>query len=97
MGRRQAGFFAVGGEGLAATSKAIRADIKVVVDDIRVSLKGPQTESQLRSLYSRASIYAATSRYEAFGMTALEAALSRCAIVANDIPPFREVWGEAAG
>jgi glycogen(starch) synthase len=86
----------VGGEGLAATSKAIRADIKVVVDDIRVSLKGPQTESQLRSLYSRASIYAATSRYEAFGMTALEAALSRCAIVANDIPPFREVWGEAA-
>jgi glycosyltransferase involved in cell wall biosynthesis len=26
----------------------------------------------------------------------LEAALSRCAIVANDIPSFREIWGEDA-
>lgn len=85
----------VGGEGLHA-AKSIRADVKVAVDDMRVALKGPQTESQLRNLYSRASIYAATSRYEPFGMTALEAALSRCAIVANDIPSFREVWGEAA-
>jgi glycosyltransferase involved in cell wall biosynthesis len=29
-------------------------------------------------------------------MAALEAAFSRCAIVANDIPSFREVWGDAA-
>ncbi len=29
-------------------------------------------------------------------MTALEAALSRCAIIANDIPPFREIWGDSA-
>jgi glycosyltransferase involved in cell wall biosynthesis len=63
---------------------------------MRVALKGPQTEAQLRNLYSKASIYAATARYEPFGMTALEAALSRCTIVANDIESFREVWGEAA-
>ena len=38
----------------------------------------------------------ATSRYEPFGMGALEAALSRCAIIANDIASFREIWGDAA-
>jgi glycosyltransferase involved in cell wall biosynthesis len=74
----------------------IRADVKLATDQVCVALKGPQTEAQLRNLYSRASIYAATSRYEPFGMAALEAALSRCAIVANDIPTYREIWGDAA-
>ena len=74
----------------------IRADIKVSAGESTVALKGPQTEAQLRNLYGRSAIYAATSRYEPFGMAALEAALSRCAIVANDIPSFREIWGDAA-
>ena len=73
----------------------IRADVKLSVDEMNVALKGPQTEAQLRSLYSRASIFAATSRYEPFDMAAVEAAFSRCAIVANDIPAFREIWGDA--
>jgi glycogen(starch) synthase len=47
-------------------------------------------------LYSRAAIFVATSRYEPFGLAPLEAAFSRCAIVANDIPSFREIWGDAA-
>jgi glycosyltransferase involved in cell wall biosynthesis len=84
----------VGTEG--TPSAPIRADVKVALDEVRVSLKGPQTEAQMRLLYSKSSIYAATSRYEPFGMSALEAAFSRCAIVANDIVPFREVWGNAA-
>jgi glycosyltransferase involved in cell wall biosynthesis len=74
----------------------IRADVKVSTDETSVAIRGPQTEAQLRALYSRASIYAATSRYEPLGMAALEAAFSRCAIVANDIPSFREIWGDAA-
>jgi len=74
----------------------IRADVRLAADNHCVALRGPQTEAQLRTLYSRAAIYAATSRYEPFGMAPLEAALSRCAIVANDIPSFREIWGEAA-
>jgi glycogen synthase len=60
----------------------------------RLHFKGQQTEAQLRQLYSRASVYAATSRYEPFGLAPLEAALSRCALVANDIPTFRELWGD---
>ena len=74
----------------------IRADVKLSINEMNVALKGPQTEAQLRTLYSRAAIYAATSRYEPFDMAAVEAAFSRCAIVANDIPAFREIWGDAA-
>ena len=74
----------------------IRADVKVETEATCVAIRGAQTEAQLRALYSRASIYAATARYEPLGMSALEAALSRCAIVANDIPSFREIWGDAA-
>ena len=79
-----------------ASRVPLRADVKVATDNLCVALKGPQTEAQLRTLYSRAAIYAATSRYEPFGMAPLEAAFSRCAIVANDIPSFREIWGDAA-
>jgi len=74
----------------------IRADVKIATDETSVAIRGPQTEAQLRALYSRAAIYAATARYEPLGMPALEAAFSRCAIVANDIPCFREIWEDAA-
>ena len=74
----------------------IRADVKVATAQATVAIRGPQTEAQLRALYSRAAVYAATPRYEPLGMAALDAAFSRCAIVANDIPSFREVWGDAA-
>jgi glycosyltransferase involved in cell wall biosynthesis len=81
---------------VSAPKVPIRADVKLDLENIRIALRGPQTEAQLRTLYSRAAIYAATSRYEPFGMAALEAAFSRCAIIANDIPSFREIWGDAA-
>lgn len=74
----------------------IRADVKVATEETSVAIRGPQTEGQLRALYSRAAIFAATARYEPIGMPTLEAAFSRCAIVANDIPSNREVWGDAA-
>lgn len=74
----------------------IRADVKVETERSSVAIRGPQTEAQLRALYSRAAVYAATARYEPLGMAVLDAAFSRCAIVANDIPSFREVWGDAA-
>jgi glycogen synthase len=73
----------------------IRADVKVATDEASLAIRGPQTEAQLRALYSRAAIYAATARYEPLGMPVLEAAFSRCAIVANDIPSYREMWGDA--
>ncbi|HET6180227.1 MAG TPA: glycosyltransferase family 4 protein [Candidatus Sulfotelmatobacter sp.] len=81
---------------VAAPRIPIRADVKVATDQTSIAIRGPQTEAQLRALYSRASIFAATARYEPLGMPILEAAFSRCAIVANDIPSFREIWGDAA-
>jgi glycogen(starch) synthase len=61
-----------------------------------IELREKLSSSQVRSLLAGASIYAATSRYEPFGLAPLEAALSRCALVANDIPTFRELWGQTA-
>jgi glycosyltransferase involved in cell wall biosynthesis len=61
-----------------------------------VHFKGQLSEGEMRELLSGAAIYIATSKYEPFGLAPLEAALSRCAIVANDIPSFREIWGDAA-
>jgi glycogen(starch) synthase len=86
----------VGDDCSEPTTVPVRADVRFKDGDTGVALKGAQTESQLRLLYSRASIYAGTSRYEPSGMTILEAALSRCALVLNDIPSLRELWGQAA-
>jgi glycosyltransferase involved in cell wall biosynthesis len=83
-------------ERVAVPTLPICTDVKLQADEISVSVKGTQTETQLRMLYSRAAIFVATARYEPSGLSTLEAALSRCAIVANDIPSFREIWGDAA-
>jgi len=61
-----------------------------------ISWLGEQSQKQLRDLYGSASIYAATSRYEPFGLAPVEAAFSRCALIANDISSLRELWGESA-
>jgi glycogen synthase len=62
----------------------------------RLIYRGQLNQAQLQHLLSRASIYLATSQYEPFGLAPLEAALSRCAILASDIPSFREIWGNNA-
>jgi len=84
------------GDEQPATNSPVRADVRFQDGDAGVTLRGPQSESQMRVLYSKASIFAGTSRYEPSGITILEAALSRCALVLNDIPSLRELWGNAA-
>ena len=42
------------------------------------------------------SIFALPARYEPFGLSVLEAALSGCALALGDIPSLREIWGGAA-
>lgn len=76
--------------------QSLRGEQGTVARNPKLQVKGTQSEAQLRHWYSRASAYIATSRYEPFGLAPLEAALSRCAILANDIPSFREIWGDAA-
>jgi glycosyltransferase involved in cell wall biosynthesis len=57
---------------------------------------GQLPEHDVLSWMSRAAVFAEPARYEPFGLAALEAALSGCAIVLGDIPSLREVWGDAA-
>lgn len=57
---------------------------------------GRLTNAQLAERLSGASIYALPARYEPFGLSAVEAGLSGCALVLGDIPSLREVWGDAA-
>jgi glycosyltransferase involved in cell wall biosynthesis len=57
---------------------------------------GARSWSATRETMAEAQIYLATSRYEPFGLAALEAAFCGCALVAADTPSYREVWGSAA-
>jgi glycogen(starch) synthase len=45
---------------------------------------------------SNVYVYALPARYEPFGLSALEAALSGCALVLGDIASLREIWQDAA-
>jgi glycosyltransferase involved in cell wall biosynthesis len=77
-------------------SRRIPSDEEGLDFAARVELRGELCEGEIRELLSRAAIYVATSIYEPFGLAPLEAALSRCAIVANDIPSLHEIWDDAA-
>lgn len=57
---------------------------------------GALDEAELFALFRESSMYVCTSQYEPFGLAPLEAALCGCAVLANDIPSLREVWGNAA-
>ncbi len=60
------------------------------------TLLGHIDDQSLINLLRSSSIYLALSIYEPFGLAPLEAALCGCAILANDLPSLREVWGSAA-
>jgi glycosyltransferase involved in cell wall biosynthesis len=57
---------------------------------------GRLSPDQTSHWYSAASIYCLPARYEPFGLSALEAARSGCALVLGDIPSLREIWHDAA-
>jgi glycosyltransferase involved in cell wall biosynthesis len=59
-------------------------------------LLGAVPEPSLLSLYARSTIYIDSSIYQPGGLEPLEAALCGCAVITNDIPSLREIWGEAA-
>jgi glycosyltransferase involved in cell wall biosynthesis len=50
----------------------------------------------LAAWLGRAAIYCLPARYEPFGLSAMEAALSGCALVLGDIPSLRETWRHRA-
>jgi glycogen synthase len=70
--------------------------MSLAVDGADTRVLGALAEDELLTLFRESAIYICTSRYEPFGLAPLEAALCGCAVLANDIPSLREVWGDAA-
>jgi glycogen(starch) synthase len=91
---------------LAAVASRVNATIALAGEDMGphgnrftgsgLALLGPLQGEELASWYAKASIYALPARYEPFGLTPLEAALSGCALVLGDLDSLREVWDAAA-
>jgi glycogen synthase len=57
---------------------------------------GNLSQNQVKYFLSEASIYVLPAKYEPFGLSALEAALSGCVLVLAKIPTLQEIWGDAA-
>lgn len=57
---------------------------------------GALAPAALEQLLRESALYIVTSRYEPFGLAAVEAALAGCAVIASDLASQREVWGDAA-
>lgn len=62
----------------------------------RISYLGEVNDSQLKALYQHAVGFVYPSFYEGFGLPPLEAMTCSCPVIVSDIPPHREVCGEAA-
>ena len=62
----------------------------------RLGYLGKIEPRQLAEELSTAAIFVLPARYEPFGLSALEAALSGCALVLGDIPSLHETWHGAA-
>jgi glycosyltransferase involved in cell wall biosynthesis len=60
-----------------------------------VDMTGWLSRDALRDLYRRAWAVVCPSRFEGFGMPALEAMAAEVPLACSDIPPFREVAGDA--
>ena len=93
-------------QALAAVAPELPWEV-CVAGDVKHPIRGEAAAPRLRWLgrlspgalaawYGRAAIYALPARYEPFGLSVLEAALSGCGLVLGDIPSLRETWADAA-
>lgn len=66
------------------------------VDITNALFRGELPHDRSMALMRRAAIVVSPSLYEPFGLAALEAARSGCALVLADIPTYRELWDGCA-
>jgi glycogen synthase len=78
-----------------AGSLAAPAELPAVTAT-RVEVLGELAPEMLATWMARSSIYALPARYEPFGLSVLEAALSGNALVLGEIETLRETWAGAA-
>jgi glycosyltransferase involved in cell wall biosynthesis len=61
-----------------------------------VVMAGHLSDAEVAGLLKQAAALVFPSRYEGFGIPPLEAMMQRCPVIASDIPPSREICGDAA-
>jgi glycogen synthase len=61
-----------------------------------MTLLGRLPSATLAGWFRRAPIFVLPAHYEPFGLSALEAALSGCALILGDTASLREIWDDAA-
>ncbi len=72
--------------------KAWRAELRALgLGDAEVVLTGHVDDATLDALYAQASLFVFSSRYEGFGLPALEAAVAAVPVVATDVSSLPEV------
>lgn len=88
---------------LIASANNIRGTIKMAGETksehnvhSNVIFLGRLNEWQMADELASSLIYVSPAKYEPFGLSILEAALSGCALVLGDIPSLREIWKDSA-
>jgi glycosyltransferase involved in cell wall biosynthesis len=82
---------------ICIAGNASAPDGKSTVSHPRICRSVGRLEPQaFAEFLGRAAIFCLPARYEPFGLSMLEAALSGCALVLGDIPSLRQTWEGAA-
>ncbi len=71
-------------------------DKELDVAQSQVSFLGKLNRRQIAAQLSEAAVYCLPAKYEPFGLSVLEAALSGCALVLGNIDSLREIWQDNA-
>jgi glycosyltransferase involved in cell wall biosynthesis len=81
---------------ICAAGEASPPEGGALPDLTSLRLLGCLGREELAGWMDRAAIFAAPALYEPFGLSILEAAGHRCALVLGDIPSLRELWDGCA-
>jgi glycosyltransferase involved in cell wall biosynthesis len=81
---------------ICAAGEASSPDSGESAELTSLRLLGSLGREELAGWMKRAAIFAAPALYEPFGLSILEAAGQRCALVLGDIPSLRELWDGCA-
>jgi glycogen(starch) synthase len=92
---------------LAAAAPQINYKIKIAgennfensstnISKKNIEYTGKLDTDEIAKELSAASIFVLPAKYEPFGLSVLEAALSGCALVLGDVPSLREIWQDNA-
>lgn len=76
--------------------REIKEQVYSIKHKDRIKALGRVSDEDLKAIYNAATLFVLPSHMEGFGLTVLEAAACGVPIAASDIPPLREVAGQAA-